>query len=293
MRENVLAPAQTRVRNIPITEKIRAVEIRQGDTSAISFDMRQPDGTAIDLTEYDLSSTIPTSTSTSSTSITSRILLRISEFVGKHVIVSIDGEVTDDVNGVVQADVPAVIAAVPGIYAAEFLVVAADDAVYVTNTFYLTVVRTLAGTTRRVGPPTPAELRLYLRDSAPEESYLLDHIAWDTAELAEAVAACVEYWNESLPPTRTYTTSNFPYRQHWIDGIIAILFRAAAGWYHRNDLQYSAAGVNVADMRKATWYNTEGLRRWQEFTTWVQQKKMAENIRAGFGGIGSPYSWGG
>jgi hypothetical protein len=302
MRTNPLKPAQTRVRNIAVTEKARAIEVKQGETPTIEFDMRDEHGQPLDLTEYgfqtaeEISSASADSASSSSGSESEepQICLLVGEFLkgGASALAPIAGTVVSATAGTVQAEIPALLSHEAGIYAAEFSVVQADGNVCGTNNFYLHILRGLRGRNSdgvRRGPPTAAEIRLHLRDSAPEESYLLDTLAWDAAELAEAVAACVDVWNEMLPPIRTYTTKNFPYRINWINGVIAILYRMAAEWYARNDMQYQTAGVAVNDMAKSQWYQTEGAKKWEEYKKWVQGQKIAANIAGGFGSVESSY----
>lgn len=310
MRENVLtANPTTRVRNIPLTEKVRAVEVKQGEPATIEFDLRTADGKALNLTEYGFeeaqsssssagSGDSSPSSSSSAAEETPEIRLLVGEFIGgsSTPLVETTGEVVAAAKGKVRATVPTTITDCAGIYAAEWGVHCGGepaDGVSVSDRFYLHVQRGLRGRNahngKRRGPPTASEIRLHLRDTAPEESYLLDHLSWDAAELAEAIASAVDVWNEMLPPIRTYTTQNYPYRLAWINGVIAILFRMAAEWYQRNDLQYAAAGTQVADMRKWQWYKQEGDKRWQEYKDWVQKQKIAVNLNGGFGGVGSDY----
>lgn len=313
MRDNVLKPRQTRVRNIPVREKARAVEIKQGEAGIVEYQMRDPDGKPLDLTQYGFSDPVPpaeTSSSSGSVSESSEtsegssmsaaeaeapeLRLLVGEFVKGAAgdVVEAAGEVVVAATGTVRIPVPATVTTCSGIYAAELAIIC-DDVVSNTNDFYIHVLRGLRNAGgRRQGPPTASEIRLHLRDSAPEESYLLDHLSWDAAEIAEAAASCVDYWNETLPPVKTYTTQNFPYRLHWIHGVISILYRMAAEWYHRNDLQYQAASVDVADMRKWQFYAQKGDQMWQDYQKWVKGQKVRVNIEGGFGGIGSRYASG-
>jgi hypothetical protein len=143
---------------------------------------------------------------------------------------------------------------------------------------------------RNLGPPTVEEIRLSLRDNSPADNTLLDDFEFDAAEIAQAVVRPLQYWNEIPPPLRpAQTTKTFPFREMWLLGIQANLFSIAANNYRRNDLQYTAGGVAVADKAKEQVYAAAGGRLMQEFQGMLRAKKIEINISMFSGSIGSSY----
>ena len=63
----------------------------------------------------------------------------------------------------------------------------------------------------------------------------------------------------------------------------------AANNYRRNDLQYNAGGVAVADKAKEQFYSAASARLMQQFQDQVRAKKMEINVALFSGSIGSPY----
>ena len=165
-----------------------------------------------------------------------------------------------------------------GIWLIEFFVVAADESkVFVTDA-YLYIERSNKNFT---GPPTVAEVRLFLRDFA-QENELLDVVDFDGSEIAFAAEMCVAEWNEIPPPDGYhYSTNNFPYRRHWLVGICGYLFSIAADHYARNSMDYQAGGVSTDDKNKALLYakkTADARTEWQGF---ARERKMIDSINRG------------
>jgi hypothetical protein len=131
------------------------------------------------------------------------------------------------------------------------------------------------------GQLTIAEIRMTLRDCDPEMNFLTDQLAFTRQEYALAMRRCIDYWNESLPPVGTYTTTNFPYRYHYSRGVISQLYFLAGQHMMRNELDYSAGGVSVKDTDH--WKNFEaiGAKLWEEWKTWVRDVKYNINVMGG------------
>lgn len=231
-----------------------------------------------------------------------------------------DATIVDAANGVVEVSLPRGATVVPGVYFGEMAVVipeeeeddeespgiVASDAVeeddlpsgnvIFSNIFYVIISRGMWSTRRHGpgGPPTVPEIRLHLRDSDPRESFLLDNLRFDDAELALAITRPVEYWNETPPDLgRVYTTQSFPWRYHWLEAICANLFWMAAERFRANNLQYSAAGVQVNDQDKELNYERAAQRRDAEWKNFVRRKKSEINLNSAYGGVGSGYQYGG
>lgn len=142
------------------------------------------------------------------------------------------------------------------------------------------------------GPPSIAEIRLHLRDSSPAESYLLEHLMFDDAEIALAIARPVMYWNEIPPPLDVvYNTQTFPFRYHWLEGICANLFMMVAEQFRRNQLSYSAGGLSVDDQNKEAGYERAGQARWQAYREWVRATKASINLESCYGEVTSSYKY--
>lgn len=143
------------------------------------------------------------------------------------------------------------------------------------------------------GPLSIAEVRMHLRDSGPEESYLLDNVAFSDEEIIHAMTLPVQYWNEIPPPIGVYyNTGSFPYRYHWLMATSGYLFLTVAEQQRRNNLQYAAGGVQVNDQAKEPNYETAAKRRIDEFKDFVRRMKASINLEMGYGGVGSPYRGG-
>lgn len=272
-------PKTTVLDDTPLVQKKQTVVVRDAQTKTVVWTMKTPDGLTVDLTEYGQGGGI----------IAPAVTLRVAEFLlPGNTFFSFTGSVSDAAAGQVQATVDVTTLGGPGIFDAEFDVLNTDNSIAFTNQFFLAVERSLFSAALG-GPPSFAEIRLFLRDNAPAENRLLDTVQFDDAEIAAAMTMPIAYWNDALPPIAPATTQNFPYRYNWIQGTIAQLLLIAAEWYRRNKLTYAAGGIQVNDMDIADTCEQSGLRRWQEYTKWVQQRKVALNIDAGFGSLGSPY----
>lgn len=226
-----------------------------------------------------------------------KVVLRLKEQLslgsGK-IPATIDMTIVDAEKGEVSGELTKQHTTHPGIYYAEVAVITNEDtpAVIISNAFSLIIERSTFGVQTQNGPPSVAEIRLHLRDSSPAESYLLDNLMFDDAEIALAITRPVMYWNEIPPPIGQFTTQNFPFRYHWLEGICANLFLMVAEQYRRNQLDYAAAGVSVNDQNKEANYERAGQTRWQAYREWVRAKKAEINLESGYGEVGSLYQYG-
>jgi hypothetical protein len=151
--------------------------------------------------------------------------------------------------------------------------------------FYYEVIPNLAAYNPG-GTITLPEIRLAIRDVCPEMNFLLDAKEYDEHELMWAIRRPIEYWNEVPPPVRVFSMEDFPFRYHWLEASVGELMRMVATWMRRNDLDYSAAGLTVADTKKWPDYMKMGMDRLNEYKTFVKQKKIEINIQGGFQQIG-------
>lgn len=293
----------------PVLRRTHAIDIRGEQKATITHTMRDVNGNAVDLRNCVC---VPEGGSLSSLSSMSagdcecpyKIVFRLSEYLsggGKEYA----AEITDAENGVVQVELLPEDTSCAGIYFGEFALVECDSdlsdnetgdtTVLFSNHMYVHIGRNLwnnrMSCTGPLGPPSIAEVRLHLRDTDPSESFLLDNLAFSDEEIMQAIVLPVQYWNEVPPPLGIHTTTSFPYRYHWLMAIAGYLFLTAAEQMRRNNLKYSASGVNIDDQNKEPNYEAAAQRRLQEFRAFVRAKKVAINVQGGFAELGSPYGW--
>jgi hypothetical protein len=129
------------------------------------------------------------------------------------------------------------------------------------------------------------EVRMAMRDMCPDSNFLLDSVEFSQEEIMWAIRRPVEYWNGALPPVAEYTVDSFPFRYEWLDATVGELLLMAAIWMRRNDLDYSAAGLQIMDTKKWPDYYKIGMEKkahWQEYT---KEKKKSLNAEAAYGSI--------
>lgn len=199
-------------------------------------------------------------------------------------------------DGLVETTLDADTVAFPGISKAEFALLtdAVPPEVVFTNGIYIVVNRGQWGDPSNLqdtGPPTIPEIRLHLRDSAPEDNLWLGITEFDLAEIAACIERPILYFNESRPPLKIrYTTSNFPYRYYWLEGITSCLYNLASLHYNRVHLPYQQqGGLMVDDKNKFQQYAAIADKRWEEYKDWVQKVKVAINAMGAIQVVSSPY----
>lgn len=289
--QNVLSAPISAQNGQPVLTRMRAISITQGQCATIDWQMHDKDGIPVNLTNCVDPELF-------------KIVLRLKEQIAlgnNNPVSEVDATVVDAATGKVQAQLSEQMVGIPGVYYAEMALInvpaqtASQPCVVFSNTFYLIINRSTFDArtaSRSGGPPSIAEVRLHLRDSAPGESYLLENLMFDDAEIALAIARPVQYWNEIPPPlNRTYNTQNFPFRYHWLEGICANLFLMVAEQYRRNQLAYQAGGIAVDDQNKEASYERAGQARWQAYREWVRATKASINLESCYGEVSSNYKY--
>jgi len=278
-----IAPIST-VNGTSVFSRQRAISVVQGQSATIVWDLHNQAGVAIDLTPLATDPDI---------AVVLRLREQISANNAKAIIEEVEmGVVTAEV-GKVSGIMPVTMTNCPGVYYAEVAVVntlTTPVTLLFANVFSLIISRGSFGADTQGGPPSIAEIRLHLRDSSPAESFLLDTLMFDDAEIALAIARPVMYWNEIPPPIQTFNTQTFPFRYHWLEGICANLFMMVAEQFRRNNLDYSAGGISVADQNKEQNYERAAQVRWTAYREWVRLKKAEINLEGCWGSVGSQYS---
>jgi hypothetical protein len=173
--------------------------------------------------------------------------------------------ISDYSTGTITFRLPSEVYDNPGVYNLEMaLYDDTDDGVelVMSNKLYLWIDRGLFGDPRypNAGPPNIDEIRLSIRDNAPEENRLLDDFEFDLAEICHATETGVRIWNESQPPINVnFTTINYCVRSKWIQYIAGHMFQVAAHRFRRNHLPYQAGGLSVDDQNKFQQYDQVGM----------------------------------
>jgi hypothetical protein len=314
---NKISPEVSSYYSKLVLTRMRSVRIRCGQHAEIHWTMVDNNGFPVDLTECGFpdagsSESLSSYSASSYSSLSSAAVeeggvgfkFRIRENLSlgidpQPVKVEYPVHLVDASQGKVKIVLDKKSTGVPGVYFAELGIfdnfgVEDTEMMLFSNVFYVLMERGQFGSHRHMqgGPPTIMEVRLHLRDSAPEESLLLDNIKFDDAEIALAISRPIQYWNE-IPPDLGVraTTQNFPFRYHWLEGICANLFFMAAENFRANNLTYSAAGVQVNDQNKEPNYLQAAQRRNAEWQTFVRRKKSELNLNAAWGEVGSSYRY--
>lgn len=269
----------TEVYDAAVPERLGALRIG-GGAATLEWQFRDGDGNPVDITSAAADS----------------VRLRLTETTFDRAPVTFPATVADAVNGTVTVAVQPSEIGGPGIYRGSIAVVAdpaADPLVALfSNPLLLVVERDLFSDAAVTGPPTIAEVRLHLRDSSPSEHRLIDTVTFDDAEIAASIARPVAYFDEDLPQISVrYTTQNFPFRFHWLEGTKANLFWIAAEYYRKNHLRYQAAGVAADDLDKSAEYERKAAELWQTYREWCHKTKVRINVDEAYGWVPSSYAY--
>jgi hypothetical protein len=262
-----------------VTAKTPAARLVQGQSATLEWVVRDGSGNPVNLSPYVAAGGVFTMRACEALSI---------GVVGPTLLPT---TVIDAPSGLVHAAISAHFTILPGVYVAQCAIEVPAGSMVRTYEIYLIVERGLFAPVDQGGPPTIAEIRTRLRDSAPDENDLIDKVEFDLTEIATSIIRPVQYWNETPPPISTYTTATFTERYHWLDGICSNLLKISAAWYRRNRLLYSAGGTTVDDRNKEKEYTEAGMMLWQEYQTWVQTRKISINAQMFTGSFGSAYRY--
>lgn len=129
------------------------------------------------------------------------------------------------------------------------------------------------------------DIRIWLRDKDPSANLLLDDFEFGQEEIRTASTLAVDAWNEEPPDIVSFELYSFPYRFALLRGTCANLLKIAANLYRRNRLKYIVPGGAVDDQNRHLEYDQVADRLWQEYMSWVRQKKRALNVERGWGTI--------
>jgi hypothetical protein len=265
------------------------VTIDQCATGSAQLTLRWPNGSVIDLTQYDIGDS---SSESSSSALVNGVRIVVKEMPSDDLIwAQQDADVIDAQNGVISFDYSPSnkFTLRSGIFTAEAQVWQAG-VIRKIYPFFLVVNPSLSSYAQENNQNLSiAEIRMSMRDVDPEGNFLLDELDFKTNEIALMIRKAVDYWNEVPPPIQTYKATNFPFRYHLSVGVVGLLHQMAAMYKMRNNLDYNAGGVTVADTIKWQQYENIGTRLWDEYRKWVRDKKYQLNIEGGFMTLNSGY----
>lgn len=295
----LIRPGIPEIDDCKILTRIPAFIGQQGVVSTLETVMRGRNGNPLDLSAW-LAGAVSESASLS-TSVAlpaGTVKLRVKEWVAcgmneQDRIWEVYGDAVDPEHGVVRATLNSKIVEHAGIYELNWAVVNNQGRPVVVTKGIMSVEKTLFPLYERtvwdnLGPPTIQEVRMRLMDSSASENLLLDDVEFSDEQILYAMTTPIQTWNETPPPLRPLMTSRtFPYRAAWMSGTLAQLLLMAANNYRRNTFR-TAAGA-TSDKDKEREYLAEGNRLWQEYMTWVLNKKVEINLKSFYSYSRSPY----
>jgi len=254
--------------------------------------LRWPNGSVIDLTQFDI---VESSSASSSSALVDGVQIVVKEMPADNVAwATEDADIISASEGVIEFDYSPTnkLSRRAGIFTAEAQIIQ-DGLLRKTYPFFLVVNPSLTGQQQDSNQMlSVAEIRMSIRDVDPESNFLLDELDFKTNEIALMIRRAVDYWNETPPPVAYYKATNFPYRYHLSLGVIGALHNMASIHKMRNNLDYTAGGVTVQDTAKWKQYAEIGARLWDEYRQWVKHMKYQINIEGGYMQLGSGYSRG-
>jgi hypothetical protein len=275
--------------------ELKVLSVGQGTVDSVYFQLVDvKTGTPVDLTQYGLGATSSSSSCSenSSTSTiecpTNGVMITIKEMEWSHLPMHQGmAEIVSDqdaAQGIVKINFDATATSYAGIWVgtATIYEMGVRKKIY---PFYYEVMPNLEFK-NDPGPLTMFEVRLAVRDTCPEINFLIDTVDFKEHEIAWAMRRPIDYWNEVPPPIGEFTAVTFPYRYHWLEATVGQLLILVAHWMRRNDLDYNAGGVSVADTKKWPDYLKMGQERWKAYQDFVKQKKIEINILGAFADLG-------
>lgn len=303
--QKVVRPVTARPDGVESPARPQAVRLAAGQAAVARWVLRDQLGNPVDVSGCGLSagpSSRPVSSSSSSSSSSesswettpsevgaAAVQLRLREYFSPNPPDKVSAYVVDPGVGLVEAAVPKAVAAAPGVYAAEWGVFDQAGGLTFSTGGYLICEPGLFADARS-DMPSVAEIRTHLRDSGPEDNYLIDDNEYDLGELAASLVRAVMTWNETMSFVRPkYTTYTFPYKSQWINGTIGYLMLLAAHNYDRNLQEYSAGGTSMRDKAKGNVYLQKGTVMVQEYSNWVKTRKAQLNMEGAYGTTGRYY----
>lgn len=281
----IVRPKVSEMDGVATPSRMQGVQVFQGQLVTLEWTMRDQDGNPVDLSDV-LNEQPSASSGSSIQPLDTTIELNIMEClsVGTQCVpLTLSGEIIDEAKGTVKVDLTPEAVSYAGVFYLEWRLKRPDGHAVLVNQGYMLVNRSITSQ-QATAPPTIQELRLSIRDSGPEDNYLLDRIEYDLAEVAIAMVQAVRTWNETMSFVNVrYNTTTFPYQRQWMFAIVGELFLLAADNYDRNLQEYSAGGTSMRDKDKGPKYREKGVELLQSYKSFVTQRKAQLNLEQGYG----------
>ena len=309
MDPTVIKPVPTKTEELAdIPGRMMAIRASQAQVGTVEWVTRHPDtGDPLNLTQFQspnpsssitfgellasLGSAVPDTSDCVVKACYREALMRTPERL------ILDASIVSAEAGTVRFPLPSRITDVPAVYTIEVGYFYPpghenEDRLMFSNQLYLLVEKGGFGTgaaDTSNGPPSIQEIKLALRDSSPEDSYLNDKMEWDAAEVCLGLVRSVQWWNECPPDVSRKDTRNFPFREAWKVGVISYLYELAAAFYRREAVSFSAAGVALNDRAKAPEYEQKAQQLQMQFKKFVKSKKCAIDRNSVYGVVKQNY----
>lgn len=248
---------------------------------------------------YDQSTGAPLKVTTGQYSTAPTVACRYREASGldNRVFQPTEDAALDDTGRYGLLPIPTDVVDLAGVYTAQFSVRDGGGTERVRNTLTVVVDRGMfladGSAPDDRGPPTIAEVRNAVRDH-PAANRLLGDYEFDAAEIGMALVSAVQAFHNEFPPIPwRIPTTGWPggARRQLTDGALGYLFEVAMNYHRRGHLPYSAGGLTVDDLAKEREYTAAAQLYRDRFTTWAKMVRSKANVQAGWGSLGSPYSF--
>jgi hypothetical protein len=275
----------------PVVTKRRHIPVQKGICGTALWTMRLPNGRAANFSDCTSTEYVSLSESASVTEGLDKVMVRFSGCDrGCGPIAEVEGNIADAETGKIQFDLPDAVCQNSGIYFFQAALMRDDSPFFIDSGGIISVEQGLWGNTGDTqGPPTINEIRYAIMDRV-EENTLLRAVEFDDSDILEAIRWPVLQFNELSPDLGIrYNCSSFPFRYHWIQGIVGRLLSAAVNHYMRNKMQATSGGLTVDDKNRDTDYLRLSKMYQDEWLEWAQVKKIELNAGLAYGDITSRY----
>lgn len=129
-------------------------------------------------------------------------------------------------------------------------------------------------------PLTVMDVRLALMDTSAAANQLLDDLEFSDMMILNCIMRAVDEWNETPPQlSQRFDATNFPWREHLLQGTVGYLLQMVAYRYTRNRMQYSAAGFQMDVNDKGPQYIQLAQIARQEWRAFIASKKTELNMQ--------------
>lgn len=275
----LVRPRQSTYEGQDLSGRKRGVVVSQGQSATVEFEFLDLNGRPIRFSDCNGSS----SSIAGSGDFCFRTLFREAIGTGCVTHFSAPGLLVGDS---IRVALPEAMVAQAGVYEMETGALVGNK-LKATDRLYVIVEPSLFGSelgSVSRGMPSLQEIRMAVRDSSPNDSYLNQEMEWDDGEIAFALIQGVAWFNEQRPPVRRkFNTQNFPYKRPWLEAVMSELYRIAAVTYRRESIQYQASGTAINDKDKANPYEEVSRQLLDKYRLWARTVKAQMNSDSAIG----------